>query len=68
MKLRTGARVSTINKQIHELEEVTGNCYFCHKEVNGNFYCFGCHKFVCNDCDETRVFGLHNVKDHRGEE
>jgi len=66
MKLRTGARRGTMaNLTEHEIKHQKGNCYFCHKEVDGRAYCFGCNKFVCQECDTEGAFGLHSVKEHR---
>jgi len=27
------------------------SCFNCGKEVNDDFYCHGCAKYVCDDCD-----------------
>lgn len=42
-------------------------CYFCGKIVDAEMYCHGCGNFVCDECDETGVFGNHNVEDHKNE-
>jgi len=46
-------------------EDVKGNCYFCGKEVDGNFFCFGCKEFVCAGCDLRNESGPHSVEAHR---
>lgn len=40
-------------------------CYFCHKEVPEEDYCYGCKEYVCNDCDETGAGGNHAVEEHK---
>lgn len=42
-------------------------CYFCHKEVSEDDYCFGCDDYVCEKCDEnqTKAVGDHLVEDHK---
>ena len=47
--------------------EVKGQCYFCGKEVDGMFWCFGCHCFVCEECDTNsgEVMGEHKVQAHQ---
>ena len=49
--------------------EVKGKCYFCGKEVDGMFWCFGCHHFICEECDTNKdeAFGNHNVQGHKGQ-
>jgi len=45
-----------------------GNCHFCGKTVSDDFYCYGCKKFVCTECDEMGIdlpFGPHSVEDHK---
>jgi len=58
-----------IEKTIHENGPgaVSGNCYFCGKEVDGTMYCFGCKEFVCNDCEKTpeQPSGRHHVSEHQ---
>lgn len=41
------------------------NCYFCGKELDEDYECFGCGSYVCDDCDETMPIGTHFVEDHR---
>jgi len=46
--------------------EVKGKCYFCGKEVDGMFYCFGCGEFICSDCEgDDSPFGRHSIEDHK---
>ncbi len=49
--------------------EVKGQCYFCGKEVDGMFWCFGCHYFVCEECDTNagEAMGRHRVQAHQGQ-
>ncbi|GAI31827.1 unnamed protein product [marine sediment metagenome] len=47
------------------MEEGAPRCYFCDKIVNSEMYCHGCGNFVCDGCDETGVFGSHDVEDHK---
>ena len=35
------------------LTEDPGKCYHCGKEVYAGNFCFGCHRFVCDDCTEV---------------
>lgn len=47
-------------------ENVKGKCYFCGKEVNGEFYCFGCGEFICDECEcDDPPFGRHSIEDHK---
>ena len=48
-------------------EEVKGQCFFCGKEVDGMFWCFGCHHFICGQCDTytDEPMGKHNVQKHQ---
>ena len=46
-------------------EDVKGSCYFCGKEVDGMFFCFGCKEFVCSECDKTEIAGHHSVEQHK---
>lgn len=47
--------------------EVIGKCFFCSKELDGMFWCFGCHHFICEDCDNKTdsPIGKHTVENHR---
>ena len=40
-------------------------CYFCGKDCDEGDFCHGCQQYVCSDCDETGVFGSHDVEEHR---
>ncbi len=31
----------------------SGNCYKCGKELDSEFYCYGCKEFICDDCPES---------------
>ena len=42
-------------------------CYFCEKVVSEDEYCFGCRHYVCSGCDETTIFGDHEVDEHQEE-
>ena len=45
-----------------------GNCWFCGKEVGGEFFCYGCDEFVCEECDTdpfSLPFGGHIVENHQ---
>lgn len=49
-------------------EKKEGNCHFCKKKCTDWFFCYGCHKFVCEECDEMGIdldFGPHSVEGHR---
>ena len=63
-------KVSEIKTKILSCDtgEVKGKCYFCGKEVDGMFWCFGCHHFVCEECDTNagEAMGEHSVQEHRG--
>jgi hypothetical protein len=58
-----------IEDAIHKGEpsDASGNCFFCRKEVDGMFYCFGCKEFICGDCDhrDPMAMGRHKACDHR---
>jgi len=43
-------------------------CYFCAKSVTEEDYCFGCKHFVCQDCDQEKPIGNHDVDDHQTED
>ena len=47
--------------------EVKGNCRFCNKEVDGKYYCFGCHHFICEECEsaDPPIGYFHKVEEHR---
>lgn len=43
-----------------------GRCFKCGKKVDGDLYCYGCKKYVCQGCDKA-IFGLghgHPVERH----
>jgi len=43
-----------------------GKCYFCGKEVDNEFYCYGCEHYICEEhlgCDAP--MGKHDVEEHR---
>lgn len=42
------------------------NCYFCDKELDGEWFCYGCEEYVCEECDKNPnlPFGSHHVTDH----
>jgi hypothetical protein len=47
-------------------DAVKGYCYFCGAEVSGEFYCFGCKEFVCDNCEsESPPMGPHDVSEHK---
>lgn len=62
-----------IERRIHKegAEAVKGNCFFCCREVDGSFYCFGCKEFICAECitcDSDRdPSGRHGACEHRKE-
>ena len=64
-------KVSEIKNKIYsgKENEVKGNCFFCGKEVDGMFWCFGCHHFVCGECDTNAggAMGKHSVQEHQGQ-
>lgn len=41
-------------------------CYFCHKEVSDDNYCYGCGEYICDSCDNDIQVGDHEVEDHKG--
>lgn len=51
------------------IEEVgNGKCYFCGKDVTPEDFCYGCHVFVCDDCDiasSTGYIGKHEPEHHQ---
>ena len=56
------------NKVINgKYDEVRGKCYFCGKPLNGFYWCFGCHKFICEHCDNNtgEAMGKHSVEAHK---
>ena len=63
MKLQTGIRRSIVSK-VDDLKKIKGRCYFCHKEIDGESYCFGCQKFVCGSCDRDGRSGEHTIEEH----
>jgi len=36
----------------------------CRRRLTMAYYCYGCGKYVCDDCDEAEVFGPHEFDDH----
>jgi hypothetical protein len=42
-------------------------CYFCGREVTKDDFCWGCHHYICSDCDENELIGNHDVDDHQGD-
>jgi hypothetical protein len=44
-----------------------GKCHFCEKVVDKDNWCFGCHVFVCDECDTNidRGWGAHLPEDHQ---
>jgi hypothetical protein len=40
-------------------------CYFCHREVSEDDFCFGCDEYICDKCDINEVGGDHLVEDHK---
>lgn len=62
-------KVAEIKSKIlsDKANEVRGQCYFCGKGVDGMFWCFGCHRFVCGECDTNtdEAMGKHNVQEHQ---
>ncbi len=46
--------------------EVPGNCFRCGKQIDEEFYCYGCTEYVCDDCiTNTGVCGPgHAVELH----
>ena len=46
-------------------DEVRGKCHFCGKEVDGMSWCFGCHKFICDECDKGASGPRHKVEEHK---
>ena len=33
-----------------EIVEVPGDCFRCGKQIEAEFYCYGCKEYVCDDC------------------
>jgi len=57
-------KITEIKTKILAGKEVSGKCYFCSKEVNGEFWCFGCHEFICEKCDKGAAGHGHSVQEH----
>jgi hypothetical protein len=56
-------------------EGVDAYCFFCEvKFVDkgldpDDYYCYGCHEYVCDDCNlNAAVCGPHAVMDHAEED
>lgn len=64
-----GRKNEAIRRKILAGEEVKGNCFICGKEVSGEFFCFGCREFICEDCDniDPEFTGLHSKEAHRAD-
>jgi len=45
--------------------DLAPKCWFCRKIVGAEQFCFGCRKFVCDDCDWTSPTGDHDVMRHQ---
>ncbi len=60
-------KAKDIEAKVFSGEKVKGKCHFCKKEVDEMFWCYGCHHFVCEECDdpENPVMGEQKVKDHK---
>jgi len=42
-----------------------GKCYFCGKEVDDEFYCYGCKEYICEDhLGYDPPMGEHHPEDH----
>ena len=39
-------------------------CYLCGKPCDEDNYCYGCHKYICSDCDQNPVMGDHEPEEH----
>lgn len=51
-------------KQTKKTEE-KGNCFNCNAEVGEDLLCYGCGKYVCEDCDSNyNLMGHHNREEH----
>ena len=48
-----------------EGEEIIPICYFCMKVMTNYDYCFGCKKYVCEECDLLEPMGKHCADDHQ---
>ncbi len=52
------------------IKTTDGKCHFCGKKVSADDYCYGCKKYVCEECEDydsyDRPAGLHRVEDHKG--
>ena len=57
-----------IKEAILSGDDVGGHCYFCNQKVGSAFYCFGCGKFICFDCENhvNPPMGKHKINEHRG--
>lgn len=52
----------TIQRQVYR-------CWHCEREVDKEYFCYGCKKYICDDCEEwesvaTRTMGPHDPMDH----
>lgn len=34
------------------LQKRSKKCYHCEKEVGDEFFCYGCKKYICGDCED----------------
>jgi hypothetical protein len=45
-------------------DDINGKCALCDKEVNAEFFCFGCCHFVCTK-HRNSVLIIHSLSAHR---
>lgn len=47
-----------------DLVKTPGPCFKCRVELTAEFYCYGCHEYVCDDCDTNEeATGLGHIVD-----
>lgn len=34
-----------------KMNDEGGPCYFCHKQTDNDFYCYGCKEYICEGVD-----------------
>jgi recombinational DNA repair protein (RecF pathway) len=52
------------------MADIPQACALCHRPVDADHFCHGCHEFICDECDpgdEDSPIGAHHVEDHRKE-
>ncbi len=48
----------------------TAPCYFCRRLVASEFFCYGCHEVICEECPDPECdpWGEHHPQDHKAED